>query len=105
VHGETIVPYGCVAPISPPNSTQSRRNAIFPLFCHRRAQVLRAPWPDHSGLALHFSYDVLVALCTREARRGSHLTNLSVIEWERELGVMGSAMCVDRTLYKCASQN
>ena len=45
-------------------------------------------------MTLHFSYDVLAALCTREARRGSHLTNSGVIEWERGLGVTGSTVCV-----------
>jgi hypothetical protein len=97
VHGETIVPYGRVAPISPPNSTQSRRGAIFPFLCHRQAQVLRAPWPDHSGRALHLSSVVLAALYTRKAHHSSHLTNSGVSEWERGLDVTVSVVRMGRT--------
>jgi hypothetical protein len=105
VHGEAIVPYGRVAPIPPPNSTQSRRDAIFPLSCHQQAHLLRAPWPDRSGMALHFSCVVLAALYTREAHRHSHLTNSGVIEWEHGLDVTVFVVRVGRTFSKCTNQN
>jgi hypothetical protein len=105
VHGETVVLYGRVALISPPNSTQNRRGTIFPFFCHRRAQIHRAPWPDHSSMALYVSYVVLAALCTHETHCGSHLTNSGVIEWERGLGVTGFTARVGRALSMYASQN
>jgi hypothetical protein len=56
-------------------------------------------------MALHVSYVVLAALCTHEAHCGSHLTNSGVIEWERGLGVTGSAARVGRALSMYASQN
>jgi hypothetical protein len=56
-------------------------------------------------MALHFSYDVFAALCTRDARHGSHLTNSGMIEWERGLDVTVSAVRVGRTFSKYASQN
>jgi hypothetical protein len=56
-------------------------------------------------MALHFLYDVFAALCTRDARRGSHLTNSGMIERERGLDVTVSAVRVGRTFSKCASQN
>jgi hypothetical protein len=45
VHGETIVLCDRVAPTSPPNSAQTRCGAVFPIFCYRRAKILRASWP------------------------------------------------------------
>jgi hypothetical protein len=56
-------------------------------------------------MALHFSYDVFAALCTHDARHGSHLTNSGMIEWERGLDVTVSAVRVGRTFSKYASQN
>jgi hypothetical protein len=56
-------------------------------------------------MAMHFLNVVLVALCTPEARRGRRWTNSGMIERERGLDVTGSAVCVGRTLSKCASQN
>jgi hypothetical protein len=105
VHGEAIVPYGRVAPIPPPNSTQSHRGAIFPLSYHQQAHLLCALWLDRSGMALHFSCVVLAALYTHEAHRSSHLTNLGVIEWERGLDITVSAVHVGRTFSKCTNQN
>jgi hypothetical protein len=87
VHGESVALCDRVAPISPPNFTRARRDAIFPLLSLRQVEILRAPSPDHSGMVLHFSRIVLAALRTHEAHRGNHLTNSSVIEWERGLDV------------------
>jgi hypothetical protein len=53
-------------------------------------------------MALHFLYDVFAALCTRDARRGSHLTNSGMIERERGLDVTVSAVRVGRTFSKRA---
>jgi hypothetical protein len=74
VHGETTVPYG---------------GAIFPFPYHRRAQVLRAPWPGHLGMAMHFLSVVLVALYTREARRGSRWTNSGASPFPVQIGPTG----------------
>ena len=105
MHSESVALCDRVAPISPPNFTRAHRSDVFPLFCHRRAKVLRAPWPDHSGMALRFSYVVLAALCTNEAHRGNHLANSAMFEWERGLGVMVSTVRVGRTFSKHANQN
>jgi hypothetical protein len=56
-------------------------------------------------MALHLLYDVFAALCTRDARRGSHLTNSGMIEWERGLDVTVSDVRMGRTFSKFASQN
>jgi hypothetical protein len=104
VHGETIVPYGRIAPISNPNFTQNHRDTISPFLCHQRAQVLRAPWPDHSGKVLYVSSVVLVAWYAREACRGNRLVNSAMIKWERELDVTVSAVHVGRPFSKCLSQ-
>jgi hypothetical protein len=56
-------------------------------------------------MALHFLNVVLVALHTREARRGSHWTNSGMIERERGLDIAGSAVCVGRTFSAYASQS
>jgi hypothetical protein len=105
VHGESVVLCDRVALISPPNFTRARRSDVFPLFSYRRVQILRAPWPDHSGMDLHFSCVVLVALRTHEALHGNHLANSSTFEWERGLGVTVSAVRVGRTFSKCTNQN
>ena len=87
MHDESIALCDRVAPISPPNFTRARRSDVFPLLGLRQVEVLRAPWPDRSGMVLRVSRIVLAALCTHEAHRGNHLTNSGVIEWERGLDV------------------
>jgi hypothetical protein len=56
-------------------------------------------------MALRFSCAVLAALGTREAYRGSHLTNYGMVDWERDLDVAGSAMCLSRTSSAYASHS
>jgi hypothetical protein len=104
VHGESVALCDRVAPISPPNFARARRDALFPLLSLRQVEILRAPWPDRSGMVLRFSRIILVALRTHEAHRGNHLTNSGVIEWERGLDVAVSVMPVGKTFSECASQ-
>jgi hypothetical protein len=104
VHGESIALCDCVAPISPPNFTRARRSDVFPLLGLRQVEVLRAPWPNRSGMVLCFLHIVLVALRTHDAHRGNHLTNSGVIEWERGLDIAVSTVRAGRTFSLCASQ-
>jgi hypothetical protein len=66
-------------PQRPPNSTRARRNDVFPLLSHRRAQIVHAPWPENSGMILCSSHIVLVALRAHEAHHGNYLTNSGII--------------------------
>jgi hypothetical protein len=59
VHGETIVLYGRVALISPPNSTWNRRDAVFP----------RAPWSARLRFALARFNRVSAPIYTRDTHR------------------------------------
>jgi hypothetical protein len=104
VHDESIALCDRVAPISPPNFTRARRSDVFPLLGLRQVEVLRAPWPDRSGMVMCFSHIVLVALRTHDAHRGNHLTNSGVIQWEHVLDVAVSAVHVGRTFSMFASQ-
>jgi hypothetical protein len=67
------------------HQSPSRRH--FPLLSLRQVEILHAPWPHHFGMVLRFSHIVFAALCTHEAHRGNHLTNSSMIEWERGLDI------------------
>jgi hypothetical protein len=76
-----------------------------PFLCHRQAQVLRAPWPDHSSKALYILSVVLVALYAHEACRGNRWTNSSMIEREHGFDVTVSAVHMGRPFSMCSSRN
>ena len=105
LHGEAIVLYGHVAPISTLNFTQGRRDTIFPLSPSPAGTGLRAPWPEHSGKDLRFLSVVLVTLYAREAHRSSRLTNSGASNWERGIDITVSTVCAGRTFSKYSSHS
>jgi hypothetical protein len=105
LHGEAIVLYGHIAPISTLNFTQGRHDTIFPLSLSPAGTGLRAPWPEHSGKDLRFLSVVLVTLYAREAHRSSRLTNSGASNWERGIDITVSAVCAGRTFSKYSSHS
>jgi hypothetical protein len=69
VRGETIVLYGRVALISPPNSTRDRCGFVFTLFCYPQARILRASWSARPRSAPACFNHVPVSICASDAHR------------------------------------
>jgi hypothetical protein len=69
VHSEKAVLCDRVAPTAPPNSTRTRRGTIFPLLSHRRAKILRAPWPAAPSSAPALLNRVLAPIHARDTHR------------------------------------